>query len=251
MASALTPKLASLLRPAVIPAAILAIAALGVAAGPGLPPSLSGLRVLGPLVLLIAGTAISVWFNRGRAFIALASLLAAYGGYAIALEFGAASFAARAVYTGIALLVPANVLLALIFQERGVFHHFNYRWPMVAVAEIIAVAWIASAGRSSLSGTAWHALLDHWLLRSPPAPLAGRAMFAAALIAAAVRAWPRHAPLDVGLAGALVAFFMACEWHTSPGAFHAFMFAAGAILLVSLLQESHRLAFREIGRAHV
>jgi len=245
MASALKPDLPSLLRPAVIPAAILAVAALGASAGPILPPSLSGLRVLGPLLLLLAGAAISVWFNRGRAFIALASLLAAYGGYSIALQFGAASFAARAAFTGIALLVPLNLLLAFALDERGVFHHFNYRWAMVAAAEIIAVAWIASAGRSSLSGTAWHVLLDHWLLSSPPAPLAGRLLFAAAFVAAAVRAWPRHSPLDVGLGGALVAFFIACEWNATPGAFNAFVTAAGAILLVSLLQESHRLAFRD------
>ena len=214
-------------------------------AGPALPPSLAGLRVLGPGVLLLAGAAMSVWFNRGRAFIALASLFAAYAGYAIALEFGPASFAARAVFTGLAVLVPLNVLLALAFPERGVFHHFNYRWLMIAVAEILSVAWIASAGRSSLSGTAWHGLLDHWLLRSPPTPIAGRLMIVAALVAAVARAWPRHSPLDIGLAGALVAFLVACEWGTSPSAFHVFMSAAGGILLVSLLQESHRLAFHD------
>src|SRR3990167_5951921 len=38
---------------------------------------------------------------------------------------------------------------------------------------------------------------------------------------------------------------MACEWVDAPGAFGAFMAAAGAIMLVSLLQESHRLAFRD------
>jgi GGDEF domain-containing protein len=240
-----TSSLLHALRPALTPAAILIAAALAMLAGPALPPSLAGLRVLGPGVLLLAGAAISVWFNRGRAFIALASLFAAYAGYSIALEFGTASFAARAVYTGLALLVPFNVLLALAYPERGVFHHFNYRWPMIAVAEILSVAWIASAGRSSFSGTAWHGLLDHWLLRSPPTPLAGRLMIVAALVAAAARAWPRHSPLDIGLAGALVAFLVACEWGTSPGAFHVFMFAAGAILLVSLLHESHRLAFRD------
>jgi len=227
------------------PAAILIAAVLAMLAGPELPPSLAGLRVLGPGVLLLAGAAMSVWFNRGRAFIALASLFAAYAGYAIALEFGAASFAARSVFTGLALLVPLNVLLALAYSERGVFHHFNYRWPMIAMAEIVSVAWIGSAGRSSLSGTAWHVLLDHWLLRSPPTPLAGRLMIVAALVAAVARAWPRHSPLNIGLAGALVAFLIACEWGTSPGAFHVFMSAAGAILLVSLLQESHRLAFHD------
>jgi GGDEF domain-containing protein len=233
------------LRPGLTPAAILIAAVLAMLAGPALPPSLAGLRVLGPGVLLLAGAAMSVWFNRGRAFIALTSLFAAYAGYAIALEVGPASFAARAVFTGLALLVPLNVLLALAFPERGVFHHFNYRWLMIAVAEILSVAWIGSAGRSSLSGTAWHGLLDHWLLRSPPAPLAGRLMIVAALVAAVARAWPRHSPLDIGLAGALVAFLIACEWGASPSAFHVFMSAAGAILLVSLLQESHRLAFHD------
>ena len=237
-------------RPALAPAAILLAAVLALAAGPALPPSLSGLKTLGPYVVLLLGTGMGLWFNRGRAFIALASLLAAFAGYSLALEFGAASFAARAVFTAAAILVPLNFLLALVFPERGVSHHFNYRWLMLAVVEALFVAWIASAGRSSLSGTVWQDLLDHWLLRSPPTPLLGRLLFAAAFIAAAARAWPRvpateTRPLDIGQAGALVAFFIACEWVDAPGAFAAFLTASGAILLVSLLQESHRLAFRD------
>ncbi len=237
-------------RPALAPAAILLAAALAPVAGPTLPPSLSGLKTLGPYVVLLLGTGMGVWFNRGRTFIALASLLAAFAGYNLALEFGAASFAARAVFTAAAVLVPLNVLLALVFPERGVSHHFNYRWLMLAVVEIVCVAWIASAGRNSLSGTAWHDLLEHWLLRSPPMPIAGRLLFVAALVAATWRAWPRpprtHTrPLDTGLAGALMAFFVACEWVTALSAFNAFMAAAGAIMLVSLLQESHRLAFHD------
>jgi len=243
----------SLLRafqPALAPAAILLAAMLAHAAGPALPASLSGLKTLGPSVLLLLGTGMAVWFNRGRAFIALASLLAALAGYSLALEFGAASFAARAVYAAIAILVPLNLLLALLLPERGVSHHFNYRWLMLAVVETVVVAWIASAGRSSLSGTAWQDLLEHWLFRSPPTPLAGRLMFVATLFAAIWRAWPRpprtHTrPLDTALVGALIAFFIACEWVLARSAFSAFMAAAGAIMLVSLLQESHRLAFRD------
>ena len=239
------------LRPVGAPAAILLIAALAIAAGPRLPPSLAGLTLLGPYVVLLLGAAISVWFNRGRAFIALASLFIAYAGYRLVLDWlGPASFAARAVFTAIAILVPANVLIALVFHERGVSQHHNYRWLMLAVAEILSVAWIASAGRSALSGTVWRDLLDHWLLRAPPTPLAGRMMFAAAFIAAVARAWPKSPstqlrPLETGLAGALAAFFIACEWMGSPGVFGAFMSAAGIVLLVSVLQESHRLAFRD------
>ena len=242
--------LLSAFRPLLAPVAILLAAVLALAAGPALPPSLSGLKTLGPYLVLLLGTGMGVWFNRGRAFIGLASLLAAFAGYSLALELGTDSFAARAVYTAAAILVPLNFLLALVFPERGVSHHFNYRWLMLAVAETLFVAWIASAGRSSVSGTVWQDLIEHWLFRSPPTPLLGRLLFAAAFIAAAARARPRGPatetrPLDIGHAAALVAFFIACEWVDAPGVFGAFIMAAGAILLVSLLQESHRLAFRD------
>jgi GGDEF domain-containing protein len=238
------------LRPAFAPAAILLAAEVALATGPALPPSLSGLKTLGPYVVLLLGTGMGLWFNRGRAFIALASLLAAFAGYSYALEFGSASFVARAVFAAAAILVPLNFLLALVFPERGVSHHFNYRWFMLAVVEALFVAWIASAGRTGLSGTVWQEMLEHWLLRSAPAPLLGRLLFAAAFVAAAIRARPKlpaveTRPLDIGQVGALLAFFVACESVESPGAFAAFVTASGAILLVSLLQESHRLAFRD------
>jgi diguanylate cyclase (GGDEF)-like protein len=236
--------------PVLAPAAILLVAAAALVAGPALPPSLYGLKTLGPYVVLLLGTGMGLWFNRGRTFIALASLLGAFASYSLALEFGSASFIARAVFTAAAIIVPLNFLLALLFPERGVSHHFNYRWLMLAVMETLFIAWIASVSRNSLSDTVWQDLLDHWLLRSPPTPLLGRLLFAAGFVAAAARARPRvpatkTRPLDIGQAAALVAFFIACEWVDAPGAFGAFITASGVILLVSLLQESHRLAFRD------
>ena len=72
---------------------------------------------------------------------------------------------------------------------------------------------------------------------------------AAALAAAAWRAWPQKggpvSPLAVGIAGALVAFFIGCEWAASATVFGVFTAAAGAILVVAMLQESHRLAFND------
>jgi diguanylate cyclase (GGDEF)-like protein len=106
-------------------------------------------------------------------------------------------------------------------------------------AEAVLVSWI---GRSPVPAE----LLDSWLLRSPPTPLVGRLAFAAAFAAAVCwRAWPDFTPLQVGNAGALAAFFIACEWAHLPNVSAAFMFAAGAIVVVASLQESHRLAFRD------
>jgi diguanylate cyclase (GGDEF)-like protein len=52
-------------------------------------------------------------------------------------------------------------------------------------------------------------------------------------------------PIAVGQAGALAAFFIACEWAASQAVFGVFTAAAGAILIVAMLQESYRLAFHD------
>jgi diguanylate cyclase (GGDEF)-like protein len=231
------------LRPALAPAAILAAAALAVWVGPTLPSSLAGLRTLGPYAVLALGVAFALRFNRGRALILLGSLLAAYAGYHYAQGLG--GFAERAVYTALVVLVPLNALVAMSLPERGVIYHGSYRWLVLLGVEALLILWIAAAGRSALSGLAWQGVLEHWLFRSPPTPLAGRLLFGAAFVVAVWRAWPKHTPLDIGLAAALAAFFFAAEWAASPSAFAAFLCAAGAIVLVAFVQESHRLAFRD------
>lgn len=245
--------LAAEFRPVIAAVAIIAAAALALWFGPALPASLAGLKEFGAYFVLLAGAGVSLWFNRGRAFVAAVSLLLAYAGCQYSLGLGAESFAARAVYTAAVVLVPLNVLLALLMPERGVSYHGDHRWLFIVAGEILLVAWIASSGRSELSGAAWQHALDHWLLRSPPMPLLGRLLFAGAFAAAVWRAWQPHfskhggplSPIAVGQAGALAAFFIACEWAASQAVFGMFSAAAGVILMVAMLQESHRLAFND------
>jgi diguanylate cyclase (GGDEF)-like protein len=202
------------LRPAWIPAGILAATALLAWLAP-LPPSLAGLRTVGPYVLLFAGLAMAWRFNRGRAFVILASLLGA---------FAAVQYFPASAEVAIVLLVPLNALLALVLPDRGVRYRAGYGWFALLGAEAVLLAWLPDLDLPALFG---------------------RVMFAAAFAAAMWRAWPDFTPLQVGNAGALAAFYIAGEWVVAPGVFAAFMSAAGAILGVALLEESHRLAFRD------
>jgi len=167
----------------------------------------------------------------------------------MALELGAESFAARAVYTAAIVFVPLNVLMSLLLPERGVSFYGDHRWFLAIGAEVMLTIWIAASGRSDLSGVAWQEVLDHWLLRYPPAPFLGRLLFCAALTAAIWRAWPKKdtvvSPLSIGTGGALIAFFIGCEWAHNEAVFGVYTAAAGVILVVAMLQESHRLAFND------
>src|SRR5258706_9617735 len=79
-------------------------------------------------------------------------------------------------------------------------------------------------------------------------------MVAMAFLAALAGTWPRRGPkelrkeprpLDLGIAAAVVAFFVGCEFSRARLALGALMSAGGVILLAAVLQESHRLAFRD------
>ena len=167
----------------------------------------------------------------------------AYTGYALASRYGAHPFSLSALLSGIAIFVPLNVTLILALPERGVLHFRSYRWLLLILIECIVVAWIASAGQVPFSGAAWKTILDHWLLRPNPTPAVGQVLFAAGIAMAIGRVHEELSPVEIGLGSALLAFFAACTWSTSPSSFPIFITAAGLILLLSILQISHRMAF--------
>lgn len=240
-----TPLNVTLLRtaqPFLAPAVILVAAALLTLI---VPDDLLTASQFLPFVILPVGAILSQWFNRGRAFLSLASLLLAYTGYTVAARDHADPFAANAVLSAIAIFIPLNVTLMLALPERGVFHFRSYRWLLLIVIETLLTAWVASAGNTPLSGTAWRTVLDHWLLRPDPTPFLGRLLFATGIAFAIGRIFERQSPLEIGLGNSLLAFFIACTWINEPGAFPIFFSASGFMLLVSVLQESHRMAFRD------
>jgi diguanylate cyclase (GGDEF)-like protein len=216
-----------LLRPTWVPAGILAAAALLVWLGRALPPTLQGLQTAGPYAALSVAVALAWWFNRGRAFALAASLLGAFAAWQVAPR--------PAIYVALAILFPLNVLVAMIRPERGARFGAAIPWLAILAVEALFLSWAVSASFP----------LENFLLRSPPTPLAGRIVFAAACAAAVWRAWPDFAPTQVGNIGALVAFLLASDWIASGGAYSVFMTAAGLVVLTSVLHESHRLAFRD------
>jgi len=150
----LDPGFLNALRPAWIPAGILAATALFAWLVP-LPASLAGLRTAGPYALLLTALGMAWRFNRGRAFVLVASLLGAFAAY---------QFAPTKL---ISVLVPLNALLAMIYPERGVRFRAAYGWLALLGLEAVLLA--------SVSGV-------------DLPPLLGRVMFAAAFAAAMWRA---------------------------------------------------------------
>lgn len=218
------------LRPVWPAAVVLVLAIVAAWFGAPLPDSLAGLRVAGPYTLIGAATGVALWFNRERAFVLAASLLAAFAAYH--------SSPTPLVYTACAVLVPANAALALALPERGARFGLAWRWLALLGAEALAVYFLQARMPADAG-------FNHWLLHAAPTPLVGRIAFAVAFALAVARAWPNHTPLELGIAGALVAFFIAETWIADARIYSLFMATAGALLVAAVLQESHRMAFRD------
>ena len=189
-----------------------------------MPDSLEGLQTAGPYAVLSIATAMAWGFNRGRAFVVAATLL---GAFAVNQLWRGAL-----VYQLLVVLVPLNLLAAMVWPERGARYRASYGWLALLGAEALLLAW-AHKGDGGADFIA------------NPMPIWGRLAFAAAFAATVWRAWPEFTALQVGNASALAAFFIASVWVQSPSVYSAFMAAGGVILMISLLAESHRLAFRD------
>ena len=238
------PLLRSLLALA-LPAALLA-GAFALAHRPAaIPASLDGLKTFGPLVALAVTALLAAAFGRGRIVFAAAVIAAAHYAYRTAIEPGPDSLAARAVYAGGCVLVPAGLAALAWLEERGVVNVHGAIRALVLAGAAALVAWIAGSGRAAPVDWAFATLASLPWLPATPIPRVGLAAIAASLAAAGAAAYFRRTPVESGLAWAIVAFALGAHTIRTPLAFPAFVAASAVLLLVAVLRDSHRMAFRD------
>lgn len=209
-----------------------------------LPRPLEGLLVWGPAMLLFLGATLSLTFNRGRMMVAALSLGSAYLAHQFNWLDTLDAFPGRGVYAAACVLVPLNLVTLSLLQERGVFTLFGMRRMLALLLQIALVVWIVASGQTALVERLFAFELNLPLPASPLPDLAMLAMLGGGLFIAC-RAAVRRSALDAGLAGALLAFALACHHFHEPAQFALYSGAAGGALAVAVLQDTFRLAFRD------
>ncbi|MET0680448.1 MAG: GGDEF domain-containing protein [Burkholderiales bacterium] len=237
-----------LLRPLLtlaLPLALLAGAAALAHRPAAIPASLDGLKTFGPWVVLAAAALLAVAFNRGRVAFAAALIAAAHYAYRTWIETGPDSLAARAAYVGTCVLVPAGLAALAWLEERGVANVHGAIRALAVAAACALVAWLAGTGRAAAVHWLYVPLAALPWLPETPIPQLGLAAIVASLAAACAAAYFRRAPVETGLAWAIVAFALGAHGVRTSLAFPAFVVAAAALLVVAVLRDSHRMAFRD------
>jgi len=213
--------------------------------GPALPATLSGLRIFGPYAVFALTAAISLWFSRARVFLALLCIALAYAACRSLLGFGLQTSDARIAFAALCVFVPANLALFSMLSERGLFTVFGLRRLLVIATQLAFTFWLIEAGVTEFAD--W--LGGHWLdfawLRASPIPQGALAVMLASLVIVSARALAQGSSVDAAMAGALLAFCCAAEKVEQPNGFGLFTACAAVLLLVGVLQDSRRMAFRD------
>src|SRR5690349_2154989 len=211
--------------------------------GASLPPALSAVQVYAPYAALALAFFMSAWFNRGRALLALLCLAIAQFAYGQVL--GADAKVAAQVLITSSVLVPLNLAALAWSPERGVLNSHGLRRLFLIIVQPAAIVLLMRAGVDAPVDWLAQPLPQlAWLGLAPTAPH-GVAITIAAVIAAGVPALTRDQPMDGALCGAAVAFALACHSATQPSD-HAFLTSTAALLImIGVLQDSYRMAFRD------
>lgn len=231
--------------PLALPALVLLGAYLAAPLLASLPPTLSGLTVYGPYGVLAVGTLIGLWFNRGRATFGLLCLGIAYLAYHLLLMDGIDGLTRRSVYAALTIFVPFNFALFSLLPEQGIFNFQGFRRLLLIGSEVAFTGWVVAIPKAEIAELAWQRMMEPPIPGVSQIPHLGVAMFAFGLLLVLVKGFSRRSPVDLGIAGALVAFTIAAQNVAVPNGFATFVSAAAVLLVLSVLEDSYRMAFRD------
>jgi len=223
----------------VFPAAILIAAFVFVFFGSALPPALDSLKSYGPYIGFAIGAALAVAFNRGRALLALVTLVAAYQAQQVWLAAGVTTPVARAVYLALTVFVPVNLGLAAVLSERGVFNRQGVLWLALIAVEIGVTAGVIVSGRTGITDWAAQKFLDPAPFAIGGIPQAGIVAVVSGLVVSLASALFSRSAISAGCAGAVVAFAVAAHVPTASLTFAVFTSAGALMLAIAILQDRY------------
>lgn len=227
----------SLLLPILLMAAAWFLAPLSAS----VPASFSGLWEFGPFLSMGVVALLALAWGRGRALLAalvFAAAVAAVTRPAWLPEADTGLLADLSLF----VFLPLNLAIICWYQERGIFNVFGAMRVGFVAAQfgamlLVCVRW-PGAANAFVTGVL------------PPAPQVDVPSFLLATSAAGIAVsagfglWQRGrfaAAVAVALAGPIVAVL----FPGREGAFDASVIAAGLVIVISMLQDSWRLAYRD------
>lgn len=227
-----------------VPGGVLLLAAAGLLHLPALQESLSALLPVYPYALFGGGILLAWRFDRSRLVLALLVLgLADRALLHFAVGEARTAGTDRIVFNTVALLLPLDLAALSWLSERGLLTARG-RVKLGAIAlQLLGAALLSRPEFASVAAALDHTLVEADFLRSLALPQPALLAFALAFLLAAIRFTLHPTALESGSVWALVAAFLALSAGPVGLVSTIYLTTAGLILVVSLVETSHGMAY--------
>lgn len=216
-----------------------------------MPTSMSNLSadipIYLPIGLVVVGGVLGWRFGHGNLVLVLGLLMVAYLGLHLVEKNPHIKQYEQILYPGLAILLPLNLMMLALMEERGLFGFWGVAKVSLIVAQTCALFWISTGGIQSVQDTAnWlfhirlvSPRLDHGTQLPQLAIILGGIVF----LVLSLRIFLSKTPTSAGIWGALLASMAGLHFVTESFPSDVFLITAMAIVTLSILQIIYRMAF--------
>ncbi|HLJ87829.1 MAG TPA: GGDEF domain-containing protein [Candidatus Angelobacter sp.] len=211
-----------------------------------LPASASSVLPWLPYAVFAASALLSWRFNKSRLLWAAIVLTLVYGALSLYILSGSESTSATGtIFAAVALLVPMNLVGFSLMEERGTTMPVGLLWSGLIFGQLIVVAALCRPELGVAAAYLQRAFIPRQFLQWTRFPQPALVVFVVASIVLVVRFCFRPKPLEGGFFWALISLFIALNGVAAPQTASLYFSTAGLILLVSLVEMSYHMAFRD------
>ena len=230
-----------------LPAGLLVAAFVALHRVPQLPAPQRELATYAPYLALAGGLGLSLAFNRGRVFFALILLGGFYLIQRNLMTHGLAEPVPRGLFLLFSVLVPLNLCLFCFMRERGIFSHAGRLRLGFLGVQAVALYWVLRFRQdyTALPELIARPVVQGKFLAGFLLPQSALFLFLVADLLVLIRVLKRRLPIDVAILGSLVALGIAFNRADTEFAPPLFVTAAGLLLIIGVLQDSHSMAFTD------
>jgi diguanylate cyclase (GGDEF)-like protein len=212
-----------------------------------LDKSLSALVHIYPYLVAVAGMLLGWRFNRSRLIFAIIVLALADRGLLLFSSGAGVTFTGvgRNVYNAIAFLLPLNMVFVSRVKERGILTFHGLVRLSLILLQVLGIFLICRYQEWRVAAFLNYSLPDYHLLSWLPLSLPSLLSFALAFLSLTIGFIRHESVIENGFFWALLSVFLAFAVGKVGPISTIYLATAGLVLVVSVIETSHSMAFRD------
>ena len=196
-----------------------------------------------PYAIIIFAGLLSLRFGRSRVVYILTVIGLAYFGFSYYLKEGQDGFSAKVIFHTVSILLPLNLLIFIALRERKLLSsHGVLRFGFILL-QVAVTVWVIQLKRKDLLKFVTQEIFPNYYFPETHVSQLSFIIMVLSFVLIGVSTFFKNTPIKSSFLGVLIAVFFACNFAGRENNFPVYISVAGIIFTISLIQDSHNMAY--------